>query len=148
MALNPALKLMASPWSAPAWMKTSQSLTGGSLAMQWEGAYANYLAKFIQAYSADGLPIDTFSLQNEPLNSESSYPTMTMTAAQQVDLIKNHVGPVFAAQGINTKILAYDHNWDNTAFPEQVLADPDASKYVAGTASQMRTRIVALWSAA
>jgi glucosylceramidase len=134
MALNPALKLMASPWSAPAWMKTNHLLTGGSLATQWEGAYADYLAKFVQAYSAKGLPIDTLSLQNEPLNSQPSYPTMTMTATQQVDLIKNYVGPTFAAQGINTKILAYDHNWDNTAFPEQVLADPDASKYVAGTA--------------
>jgi glucosylceramidase len=134
MALNPQLKLMASPWSAPAWMKTNNSLTGGSLATQWEGAYANYLAKFVETYSAKGLPIDALTLQNEPLNSQPSYPTMTMTAAQQVDLIKNHVGPLFAAQGISTKLLAYDHNWDNTAFPEQVLADPDASKYVAGTA--------------
>jgi glucosylceramidase len=131
--LNPDLKLMASPWSAPAWMKTNNSLQGGSLAAQWEGSYALYLAKSVEAYQAAGLPFDTITLQNEPLNT-SNYPTMSMSAAQQVDLIKNHVGPLFASEGITTKVIAYDHNWDNTAYPLQVLGDADASPYVAGSA--------------
>ena len=131
--LNPGLKLMASPWSAPAWMKTNSSLLGGSLASQWEASYARYLAKFVQAYSAAGLPIDAITLQNEPLHT-SNYPTMAMSAGQQISLVKNHVGPRFSAEGLSTKILAYDHNWDNVTYPIQVLNDPEARLYVAGTA--------------
>ena len=132
-SLNEDLKLMASPWSAPAWMKTNNSLTGGSLAPQWQAAFARYLTKFVQAYEASNLPIRTLTLQNEPLHT-SNYPTMSMSATQQIDLIKNHVGPMFAAENISTKLLAYDHNWDNTAYPISVLNDPVARQYVAGTA--------------
>jgi hypothetical protein len=114
-------------------MKTNKSLTGGSLAPQYEAAYARYLAKFVQAYEAAGLPVDALTLQNEPLHT-SNYPTMSMSAAQQIRLVANHVGPLFAAEGITTKLLAYDHNWDNTAYPVQVLNDPQARQYLAGTA--------------
>ncbi len=135
LALNPDLKLMGSPWSAPGWMKTNGSLvgSGASLKTQWEASYALYLKKFIDAYEAEGLPIDTLSLQNEPLHT-TNYPTMSMSATQQTNIIKNNLGPMFAAEGITTKILAYDHNWDNTAYPLQVLNDPVANQYVAGTA--------------
>jgi glucosylceramidase len=131
--LNPALKIMGSPWSAPAWMKTNNSLMGGSLRTNYEASYALYLAKFVQAYEAAGLPIDALTLQNEPLHT-SNYPSMSMSATQQTNLIKNHVGPLFAAEGLATKIIAYDHNWDHPEYPLQVLNDPDARQYVAGTA--------------
>lgn len=131
--LNPDLKLMASPWSAPAWMKTNNSLAGGSLRQQWEASYARYLGKFIEAYEAAGLPIDTISMQNEPLHT-SNYPTMSMSAAQQIRLIRDHVGPHFAAEGITTKILAYDHNWDQPGYPIEVLNDAGARQYIAGSA--------------
>jgi glucosylceramidase len=131
--LNPALKLMASPWSAPAWMKTNGSLLGGSLAPQWEASYARYLSKFVQAYAARGLPIDAITVQNEPQHT-SNYPTMSMSAAQQARLIGSHVGPQFAADGVTAKIVAYDHNWDNTAYPLAVLADAVANPFIAGTA--------------
>ena len=131
--LNPELKLIASPWSAPAWMKTNNSLLGGSLLSQWEGSYARYLAKFIEAYAAAGLPIDALTLQNEPLHT-SNYPSMSMSAAQQTHLLKTHVGPHFAAEGVDAKVLVYDHNWDNTTYPIEVLNDAAARQYVAGTA--------------
>jgi len=131
--LNPDLKLMASPWTAPAWMKTNNSLAGGSLQQQWEASYARYLGKFIQAYEDAGLPIDTLSVQNEPLHT-SNYPTMSMSASQQTRLIRDHVGPHFAAEGIATKLLAYDHNWDQPDYPIQVLNDPVARQYIAGSA--------------
>lgn len=131
--LNPDLKLMASPWSAPAWMKTNNSLAGGSLQQQWEASYARYLGKFIKSYEAAGLPIDTISMQNEPLHT-SNYPTMSMTPTQQIRLIRDQVGPYFAAEGITTKILAYDHNWDQPDYPIQVLNDPVARQYIAGSA--------------
>lgn len=131
--LNPALRLMASPWSAPAWMKTNNSLLGGSLAARWEASYARYLEKFVQAYQQRGLPIDAITLQNEPLNT-ANYPTTSMSATQQARIIANHLGPLFAADGVAAKIVAYDHNWDNTVYPLAVLDDPAARPYVAGTA--------------
>ncbi|MEN1678980.1 MAG: glycoside hydrolase family 30 beta sandwich domain-containing protein [Planctomycetota bacterium] len=133
-AVNEDLRLMASPWSAPGWMKTSGSVIGGILYPTLHGSYATYLKKFIQAYDAEGLPIDAITLQNEPLNSPSNYPGMLMSSEQQIELIKNHVRPQFAAAGISTKILAYDHNWDNTQYPIDVLNDPEAAQYVAGVA--------------
>jgi glucosylceramidase len=134
-ALNPDLKLMGSPWSAPGWMKTNGSMTGvgGALKTQWEASYALYLTKAVQAYAAAELPFDTLTLQNEPLHT-SNYPTMSMSATQQANIIKNHLGPQFVNQGIGTKIVAYDHNWDNTSYPLAVLNDHAARPYVAGTA--------------
>ncbi len=133
-AVNQDLKLMASPWSAPAWMKTSGSLYGGSLSTTYQASYAIYLRKFIEAYEAEGLPIDAITLQNEPLFQPSDYPGMEMLAPQQIDLIKNYVGPQFAAAGVTSKIIAYDHNWDNTQYAIDVLNDAQAAQYVAGTA--------------
>lgn len=133
-AVNPELRLMGSPWSAPAWMKTSGSLIGGSLKPEWHASYATYLRRFVEAYAAEGQPIDTLTLQNEPLFTPDDYPGMSMPAAQQIDLVKNHVGPEFANAGLDTKLLAYDHNWDNTDYPISVLNDPDARQYLAGTA--------------
>lgn len=134
-ALNPDLKLMGSPWSAPGWMKTNGSMTGvgGALKSQWEASYALYLTKAVQAYAAAELPFDTLTLQNEPLHT-TNYPTMSMSATQQANIIKNYLGPLLATQGIGTKIIAYDHNWDNTTYPLTVLNDPAARPYVAGTA--------------
>lgn len=135
LALNPDLKLLGSPWSAPGWMKTNGSMigVGASLKTQYEASYALYLTKAVQAYAAEGVPFDTLTLQNEPLHT-TDYPTMSMSATQQTNIIKNNLGPLFAAEGISTKILAYDHNWDNTAYPTQVLNDLAANPYVAGTA--------------
>jgi O-glycosyl hydrolase len=131
--LNPAVRLMATPWSAAAWMKTNNSLQGGSLKDHWEASFALYLQKFIEAYEQRDLPIDTITLQNEPLHT-ANYPTMSMTATQQARIIANHLGPGFAAADIDTEIVAYDHNWDNTAYPLGVLNDPAARPFVAGTA--------------
>ncbi|MEO0530875.1 MAG: glycoside hydrolase family 30 beta sandwich domain-containing protein, partial [Planctomycetota bacterium] len=132
--VNPDLLLMASPWSAPGWMKTSGSVIGGSLAPQFEASYSTYLRKFVEAYAAEGHPIDALTLQNEPLHEPNNYPGMTMSVQQQIDLVKNHVGPDFAAAGLDTKLLAYDHNWDEPQYPIDVLNDPDARQYLAGSA--------------
>jgi glucosylceramidase len=132
--INDQLKLMASPWSAPAWMKTNGSLFGGSLQQQWYGSYAIYFERFLNAYEAAGLPIAAVSLQNEPAFNPGDYPAMLMSAHEQLDLIRNHIGPTFAAANIDTKILIYDHNWDNINFADTILSDPIARDYVAGTA--------------
>lgn len=132
--MNPDLKLMGSPWSAPGWMKTSGSLIGGSLKNEYFVTYANYLVKFIQAYEAAGLPIDTVTPQNEPHHVPADYPGMRMEAVQQAEWIKNDLGPALSNAGLDTKIVIWDHNWDEAYYPMTVLNDPEASRYIAGTA--------------
>lgn len=115
---------MATPWSPPAWMKTGRSLTGskgGILRPSCYGAYARYFVKFIEAYAQQGIPVSAVTVQNEPNYAPETYPGMKMGAVQQVDFINNHLGPAFEAAGISTKILCYDHNWDNAAYAKTVL---------------------------
>jgi glucosylceramidase len=133
LSLNPVLKVMGTPWSPPGWMKTSGSMMGGSLNRGAYGPYAQYLVKFIQAYAAEGVPVDAITVQNEPLFVPDDYPGMYMPAADQATFITNYLGPAFASAGISTKILAYDHNWD-PSYPIDVLNDPAAKAYIAGSA--------------
>lgn len=131
--INPDLKLMGSPWSAPGWMKTSGSLIGGSLNNEYYRTYADYFVKFIQAYEAAGLPVDAVTPQNEPHHVPANYPGMRMEAVQQTEWIKNDLGPTLAKAGLDTKIVIWDHNWDESYYPMTVLNDPEASRYIAGT---------------
>jgi len=134
LRLNPELKLMGSPWSAPAWMKTSGSLIGGSLKLEHYGTYADYFVKFVQAYEAAGLPIDAVTPQNEPHHVPADYPGMRMEAVDQTMFVKQALGPAMAAAGLKTKLVIWDHNWDEPYYPMTVLNDPEASRFVAGTA--------------
>ena len=120
-SINPNIKIMGSPWSPPAWMKTSGSLIGGLLLTQYEEAYAQYFVKYLQAYQAQGVPIYAITVQNEPLFTPTTYAGMYMSDTQQAEFIKNHLGPALAAAGLQTKIIAYDHNWDQTYYPISVL---------------------------
>ncbi|MFF5226371.1 RICIN domain-containing protein [Dactylosporangium sp. NPDC000521] len=120
-SLNPQLSTMVVPWSAPAWMKTNNNLVGGSLSTSYEGTFADYLVKSVQAYQAAGVPVQYLSVQNEPQFSPPGYPGMLMSASQQAAII-NNLAPKLSSAGLGTKILAWDHNWDNTSFPQQVLA--------------------------
>ncbi|QKV80728.1 ricin-type beta-trefoil lectin domain protein [Amycolatopsis sp. Hca4] len=130
-ALNPRLSIMATPWSAPAWMKNNNNLIGGNLNDSQIGTYADYLVKFTQAYGAAGAPIDYLSVQNEPKFSPPGYPGMPMSASQQVNVI-NTLAPKLRAAGQNAKILGYDHNWDDVDYPQQV--NNGAGNNVAGSA--------------
>lgn len=132
--LNPDLKIMGSPWSPPAWMKTSGSLIKGSLNPDYYQAYADYFTKFVQAYAAEGLSIDAITPQNEPHFEPDGYPGMRMEPADQANFIKSHLGPAFEKAKLGTKIVIWDHNWDEPYYPIQILMDPEASKYIAGSA--------------
>lgn len=134
LAYSPNIKLMGSPWSAPAWMKTTGSMNGGSLKPEWYNAYGNYFVKYINAYAAHGISIHAITPQNEPLHEINTYPTMKMTAFEQADFIKNNLGPKFQAAGLNTKIIAYDHNFDRPDYPIEILNDALAAQYVDGSA--------------
>jgi glucosylceramidase len=133
VAMNPSMKFLGSPWSAPTWMKTNGSSIGGSLKPQYYDVYARYFVKYIQAMKAEGIRIDAITVQNEPLYGGNN-PSMMMQASEQALFIKAYLGPAFAAAGIDTKIIIYDHNADRTDYPITVLNDAQARKYVDGSA--------------
>ncbi len=109
-------------------------MIGGTLNPSAYGSYAHYLVKCIQAYAAQGVPLYAITPQNEPLHAPSGYPGMLMSSTEEATFIKQHLGPAFAASGISTKILIYDHNWDTPGYPEAILADSAAAAYVAPSA--------------
>lgn len=131
LSINPSIKILATPWSPPGWMKTSDSMIGGTLKSYHNSVLADYFVKFIQAYSKAGVPISYISPQNEPMGTPA-WPGMFLSAHQESQLIQE-IGEAFEANQISTKILAWDHNWDVPSYPETIFSDPAASKYAAGT---------------
>jgi len=134
LAINPELKVMISPWSAPAWMKTTKSLIKGQLEPQYYPAFANYLARTVEEFGREGVPVTMLTIQNEPDFEPDSYPGMRVNSPDRAIIIGRFVGPTFARRGLKTQILDYDHNWDNPEMPWTVLSDPVARKYIAGVA--------------
>ncbi len=133
LAINPNIKILGSPWSAPTWMKTNNDTRGGSLKPEYFDAYAKYFVKYILAMKAEGIRIDAITIQNEPLHPGNN-PSMYMTAEDQASFIKKNLGPAFVSAGIDTKIIIYDHNADRPDYPLTILNDPEAAKYVDGSA--------------
>ncbi|MEO8623180.1 MAG: glycoside hydrolase family 30 beta sandwich domain-containing protein [bacterium] len=133
-ALNPQLELVASPWSAPGWMKTTGSLVQGTLRPDAYDSFANYFRKFLDAYAAEGVPFFAVTMQNEPAFEPADYPGMRLDPPVRAELIGKHVGPMFAKAGISARILDWDHNWDQPNQPLTVLADNAARQYVSGVA--------------
>jgi len=129
---NPQMLMMASPWSAPAWMKNNKHLNGGSLLDKYVDVYANYFVKYIQAMKSNGIDIYAVTPQNEPLHESSGYPTMKMLPDQQIELIYA-MGNKFRNEDIDTLIMAYDHNWDRMDYPITVL-NSKAAQFTAGVA--------------
>ncbi|MEP6549630.1 MAG: glycoside hydrolase family 30 beta sandwich domain-containing protein [Gemmatimonadales bacterium] len=134
LAINPDLKLMASPWSPPGWMKTTNSLIKGTLQPKFLDSFASYFVKFIRAYEREGVPVYAISLQNEPNFEPDSYPGMKLEPKMRARVIGGSMGPAFARAGINTLIWDYDHNWDLPQQPLDVLADTAAARYTQGVA--------------
>jgi len=132
--VNPALAIIATPWSAPAWMKTSENLIGGELLEQYEDTYADYLIKFIDTYRGYGIPIYAMTLQNEPGFVPVTYPGMQMLAETRARFVSQYLGPKLASRGLNVRILDWDHNWNWPDQPLSVLADADAARYISGVA--------------
>ena len=133
LTINPDIKIMGSPWSAPAWMKTNKSSIGGSLVPAYYGVYANYLVKYLQAMKANGIILDAITIQNEPEYGGNN-PSMVMSATEQADFVKNFLGPAFKFANLATKIIIFDHNCDHPNYPITVLNDADARQYIDGSA--------------
>jgi len=134
LKLNPAITVMATPWSPPAWMKTGSSMNGGHLRDDAMPAYAMYLVRSVEAFRAAGVPVKYLTVQNEPLNETQDYPGTLMPASQAKRLIGDYLGPDLRKAGLDTQILAYDHNWDHPEYPIEELSYPAAAPFLAGTA--------------
>jgi glucosylceramidase len=133
LTINPNIKTIATPWSAPAWMKDNGSSVGGNLLRQYYGAYADYFVKYIQAMQAAGIPITAVTPQNEPENPGNN-PSMLLPADSEAVFIEDYLAPAFQAAGITAKIVIYDHNCDDPGYPESILANVGAAQYVDGSA--------------
>ena len=104
VAINPSIKIIATPWSPPVWMKDNNSTIGGSLQTQYYDVYSKYFVKYIQAMKANGITIDAVTPQNEPLNPANN-PSLSMTAAEQTNFIKNNLGRHFKRLALQQKSL-------------------------------------------
>ena len=134
LKINPDLKVMASPWSAPAWMKTTGSLVKGQLKPEAYPVYADFFARYIKEARKVGVPTDYLSIQNEPDFEPANYPGMRWPAADRARFFGENLGPVFKREKIATKALDWDHNWDQPQQPMTVLADVKARAFVTGVA--------------
>ena len=150
LAINPGLKVMGTPWSCPIWMKVDDirskapytgpnKWVGGYLNPDYYQDYAMYFVKWIKAFEAAGINITSVTPQNEPLNWGNSM-SLYMPWDQERDFIKLALGPVFKREGINAKIICFDHNYnydgkkDQQEYPIKIYADPEASQYIDGAA--------------
>ena len=133
LTINPKIKIIAAPWSAPVWMKDNGRSKGGSLKPEFYETYARYFVKYIQGMQKEGIIIDAITPQNEPLHPGNN-PSMYMSSEQQRDFIKGYLGPVFKANSIKAKIVVYDHNCNKPEYALDILKDPEAYQYIDGSA--------------
>jgi glucosylceramidase len=133
LSINPNIKILGSPWSPPVWMKDNNNSMGGGLQTQYYNVYANYFVKYINAMKAKGIAIDAITIQNEPQHGGNN-PSMVMSAQQQLDFVKNNLGPAFRTASLATKIIIWDHNCDNPNYPITILNDAAAKQFIDGSA--------------
>lgn len=132
------IKLMASPWSPPAWMKTRRHLNGngGILRRDCYDVFAEYFIKYLQENKRRGREIYAITVQNEPQYAPNHYPGMLMSPEEQIEFIGNHLGPKLKRNSLKAKILAFDHNFDDNKvdYAEKVLSNFTSYQYVSGSA--------------
>lgn len=129
------IRIMASPWSPPAWMKTTGEMNfGGKLKSEYRDTWADYYCKFIENCEKENIPIWGLSIQNEP-EAKQTWDSCLYTAEEERDFIKNHLGPSLKKHNLlDRKVIIWDHNRDvMVERARTVLSDPDAAKYVWGT---------------
>src|SRR5579871_355926 len=132
LALAPGIKILGSPWSAPAWMKTNNNVRGGALKEEYYPSYALYLVRYLEAMQKEGVAIDAITIQNEPLNSKNT-PSMQWQLNQQLVFLRDHLYPAFTQAGLKTKVVLFDHNLDRPDYPLALLSDPVISRFADGS---------------
>ena len=132
LAISPKVTILASPWSAPSWMKTNGMPKAGGLKPEYYGVYAQYFVRYIQAMASQGIVIHAVTMQNEPRNANNT-PSMIMTAEEQAAFLGDALGPALKKAKLATEVILYDHNCDDPAYPLAVLANAKADRYAQGT---------------
>ncbi len=129
-------KIIASPWTAPPWMKDNNDWKGGKLLPQYYDTWALFFTKYLDAYRAEGIDIWGFTVENEPLGNDSNWESMHFTPQEMNDFVKNHLGPRLEAGGYSAKILGYDQNRDEELkkWVDVMYQDAEAARYFDGTA--------------
>jgi glucosylceramidase len=134
LAINPDIGIIATPWTAPPWMKSSECFTGGFLKRECYQVYARYIVTYLKKMQYFGGRIKAITPQNEPLNLTDD-PSMGMSAVAQADFIRDHLGPALRDAGLSdVAIFCYDHNCDRPDYPIAVLDDVETRQFVAGVA--------------
>jgi glucosylceramidase len=111
--VNPDLFLFSSPWSPPGWMKANNSMLGGSMRRKYMASYAQYFVKFLQAYEAEGVPVQAVTVQNEvDTDQDGRMPACIWPQEYEADFVRNFLGPAFEQAGLKTKIWIIDHNYN------------------------------------
>ena len=134
LTIDPQLRIIATPWSAPGWMKSNENLMGGQLLEKFESTYSDYLIKYLDTYRYYGIPIFALTLQNEPGFIPLTYPSMDLPVPTRARIITQYLGPALANRKPRTLILDWDHNWDQPDQPLSMLAHVDAVAYIDGVA--------------
>jgi glucosylceramidase len=136
IAIAPDLRIIASPWTAPDWMKTNNDWYGGWLKDEHYSTFANYFSKYLAAYKAEGVNIWAVTPENEPHGNGGQWESMVFSPDAEANFIRENLGPTLAADGFaDVKIIGYDQNRDGAKeFADALLADPDTAEYVYGTA--------------
>lgn len=130
-------KIIASPWTAPPWMKDNKDWRGGKLLPQYRETWALYFEKYIQAYKEEGIDVWGVTVENEPLGNNNNWESMHFSPEEMTEFVKDYLGPRFEKNGLaEIKILGYDQNrgeelekWANVMYKEEA-----SSKYFDGMA--------------
>lgn len=129
-------KIIASPWTAPPWMKDNNDWSGGNLLPEYYDSWALFFSKYIDAYKSEGIDIWGFTVENEPLGNDNNWESMHFTPEEMTSFVQNHLGPKLEAEGKgHVKILGYDQNREHLKeWIDAMYRDESSAKYFSGTA--------------
>lgn len=129
-------KIIASPWTAPPWMKDNNDWRGGKLLPEYYDTWALFFSKYLDAYREQGIAIWAFTVENEPLGNDNNWESMHYTPEEMNDFVKNHLGPRMKSDGHEVKIFGYDQNRDHELYvwADAMYDDKEAAEYYDGTA--------------
>ncbi|PRX55338.1 glucosylceramidase [Flagellimonas meridianipacifica] len=134
-ASKDGFKILASPWTAPPWMKDNKDWMGGKLLPEYYDTWALFFSKYIDAYALEGIDIWGFTVENEPLGNDSNWESMHFSPEEMTDFVQHYLGPKLEQDGHNVKVLGYDQNREHLQeWVDEMFRTEASSKYFDGTA--------------
>ncbi|SMP17171.1 glucosylceramidase [Muriicola jejuensis] len=128
-------KIVASPWTAPPWMKDNKDWRGGKLLPEYRDTWALFFSKYLEAYKAEGIDIWGFTVENEPLGNDYNWESMHFTPEEMTDFVRDYLGPRLEEDGHEVKILGYDQNREHLEeWVDEMYRNKENAKYFDGTA--------------